>query len=137
PHQLAHLIELRRCGRLVFEPDYVFADSRRPDERCEVLRDAALFQILQIFGERGPFDVILDVALLLAQAPLHLIVKRPHRELAENLRSDALLELTERAGINDPGRFRVRQHVDESWRYGKTFGLDDRWRHRATQISDR
>ena len=74
PHQLAHLIELRRSRRFVFEADDVFANRGCADKRRKVLRDTSLFQIFQIFSQRGPFDVILHVALLFANPLLHLII---------------------------------------------------------------
>ena len=79
---------------------------------CETPR---LLEVGEILGQRGPGDVVLDVALLLDHPPLHRVVERPHRAaLAEDLRGHALPDLALRAAVDEQRLGRPRQHVDEA-----------------------
>ena len=62
--ELAHFIELLRRRLFVLKADDVFANRGRADERSDVAGNAALLQIAQIFRQRVPLDLVLDVALL-------------------------------------------------------------------------
>ena len=44
-HEFAHLIQLLRCRRFVFETDYVFANRGGADKRSDVAGDAVRLQI--------------------------------------------------------------------------------------------
>ena len=68
PHQRAHLVELLGSRLPVFEADHVLAYRGRAKERGDVRRDAALLQLPQVLRQRGPGDLVLDVAHLLDQA---------------------------------------------------------------------
>ena len=137
PHQLTHLIELHSRRRFVFQANDVLANSRRANKRRDVLRDSAFFKIVEKLGKRRPLDIILHVALRFAQPPLHLIVQRPHRKLAENLSSHALLDLTQRTAVDNQRGLRVREHVDEARRDGEPLGIDNCWRTYPAQVADR
>ena len=80
----------------------MLAQRRGADERGDVLRDAASFEVAQVLGQRRPGDVVLDVAHLLDRALLHVRRERAHRAaFAEDLRRDALADLALRAAVDD------------------------------------
>ena len=58
-HELPHAIELLRRRLLVFESNHVLADGRGAEVRRDVLRHAAVFEILQILRQRRPGDLVL------------------------------------------------------------------------------
>ena len=89
-----------RRRRFVFEADHVLADRRRADERGDVARNAARFEVTQIFRQRVPFDLVFDVALLAQHVLAHAIVHRAHRfAFAHDLSCHALANLALRAAI--------------------------------------
>ena len=128
-HRLAnerlHARQLGGVRRAVFVAQLVHADSRRADERCDVGGDAALRDVVQVFVERRPGDVELDVPLLLAVQSLHLGIERAHRlALAEDLERHPLLDVAERAAVLDQRFVRPAQHVDEARRDGEATRID-------------
>ncbi len=114
--QRAHLVELvgRRLARV--EADDVLAQRARADERCDVGRDPARGEPVEVAAEGRPPDLVLDVLLPVARALVHVVAERPHRALAEHLERDALAQLALRAAVLDQRLLRVRQHVDEAGR---------------------
>src|SRR5205085_12696314 len=135
-HQFAHLVELRRRRRLVFEADDVFADRRRADERGDVRRDAALFEVAEILRERRPGDVVLEVALVGEHALFHPGAERPHGlAFAEDLGRHALPQLALRAAIHDQRLRGPRQHVDEAWGDREIGGINHRRRRGGFQVA--
>ena len=64
-HQLTHLLELLRCRSAVIEANDVLANGRRANERGDIAGGPAFFEILQIFRQGIPFDLVFDVRLLL------------------------------------------------------------------------
>src|SRR6185369_8118812 len=94
-------------------------------------------KIVQILGQRGPLDLKLQIALCFTPALLRLVVERTHRAFAEYLRGNTLPQFTQRAVVDNPRRFRVRQHVDETWSHCQPVGINDCRSSSATQISDR
>ena len=101
-NEFAHLIELLRCRRFVFEPDHVLANRRRSDERGDVARDTARFEVAQIFRERVPFDLVMDVFLLAQHVLANPIVHRAHRfAFAHDLGRHALTNLALRTPVFD------------------------------------
>src|SRR5690606_2452868 len=92
-HQRAHALQLIGRGRPVLVADLVDTHRRRADERRDVRRDPTLDQVLEVLAQRGPWDVVLDVTLLLEHLLLQGLVQRTHgRALAEDLERDALLD---------------------------------------------
>ena len=122
--------------RLVFKPDDVLAHCRRADERRDVLRDPSFLKVVEKFGQRSPLDCILRIALRFAETPFHLIVERPHRELAEYLCSNALLYLAQRAAVHNQRRLRVGEHVDEARRDGHASGINNRRSGSPAQVAN-
>ena len=98
----------------------------RTDERCDVWRDAASDQVVEILAERGPLDRIADVALLLERVGLHRRVQRPHRPaFAENLEGHALAQVAHAAAVGDQRFGCPAQHIDEARCDGLAPGVDD------------
>ena len=101
-HQLAHLFQLRRGGRLVFQADDILANGGGPDKRGHVAGNAAGLEVLQVFRQRVPLDLVFDIRLLFDPPLLHELVQRPHRfALAHDFRGHALPDLTLRTPILD------------------------------------
>src|SRR3546814_5288726 len=93
-HKILHARELLGGRINVVLAQFVDAHGGRADERGDVGRDAARRQEFEVFTERGPFDRVTDVALLLQRIGLHRVVERAHRPaLAEDLQGYALLRV--------------------------------------------
>ena len=123
----AHLLELVRSGRTVRAAEDVDARRRRAEERADVDRDAAADQRVEIFAERGPVDVVLDVALEVEDLLLHGRRERSHRlAFAEDLRGHALLDVRHRAAVGDERFLRLAHDVDEARRRGEAVRVDFR-----------
>ena len=128
-HELAHLLELLRRRRLVFEADDVLANRGRADERSHVAGNAARFEITQIFRQRVPFDVVVDVFLLPQHELAHTVVHRSHRfAFAHDLGRDALANLALRTPVLNQRLVRPRKHVDEPRRDREPVGLNNYFR---------
>ncbi len=112
----AHPLELVGGRGAVSLPDLVDPHRRSADERRDVGRDASRHEVIEILAERGPADVVLDVALPLALEPLHLVVERAHRTLAEHRERHTLTNRALRPSVLDERRLGVVQHVDEAGR---------------------
>ena len=63
PDVIAHALQLVVGRRPIFESDFVDAHGRCADERSDIRRDPSVLEELQIFAQRGPSHVVLDVAL--------------------------------------------------------------------------
>lgn len=71
------------------------ADGLGADEGRDVAGNLPPHEEAQVFVERGPFDGILDVALIFQVARLHRRVQRPHGPaFAHDFERDALPNLT-------------------------------------------
>ncbi len=133
-----HLVELRGRRLPVGESDHVLADGRRAEERSDVLRDPAPFDLREILRQRGPGDLELQVAHLLGHPPLHRVVERPHRRaLAENLGRHALANFTLGTAVDEQRLGRPRQHVDETRRDRHAGGVDRGCRAGGGKVADR
>ena len=100
PNEFAHLIELPRRRRFIFESDHVFADRGRADKRGHITRNAAPLEITQIFRQRVPLDFVLNIFLLANDALFHFVVQRPHRSaFAHDFGRDALPDFALRTAI--------------------------------------
>src|SRR5205807_7783000 len=73
-HELAHLVELFRRWLFVFQSDDVLAYGGGAEEGGDIARNAALFQITQIFRQGVPFDRELDVRLFANDPRFHPII---------------------------------------------------------------
>ncbi len=115
-----HLVELlRRRGPIVVADD-VLAWGRGADERRDIRGDAALLEVPQVLVQRGPLDVVLDVALAADHLLLHGVVERAHGvALAHDLEGHALADVALRVAVLDERLGGPRQHVDESGRHGE------------------
>ena len=114
-HQLFHALQLIWRRRPVGVADLVDAHRGGTDERGDVAGDAPPDKVLQVFVERGPLDVILDVALLLLQLTFHGLGERPHgRAFAHDLERHALPDVALRTAILDERAVGPAQHVDET-----------------------
>ena len=74
----------------------------RPDERRHVGGNAPLDEILQVFPQRSPLDLVLDVALLVEAIGFHGLVEGAFRpSFSEYLQGDALANVAEGAAVFD------------------------------------
>ena len=138
PDELPHLLELFRRRLFVFEANDKIADRGRADERRDVAGDAALLEVAQIFRERAPLDLVLDVALLAHDPFLHPVVERPHRiSFAHDLRRHSFADFALGTAVLDQRFSRPREHVDETRRDREPLGLDHRLRLVGGIISER
>ena len=114
-HQPPHLLQVVGRRLLVLQAEDVLAHGRRPQERRHVLRDALALEEVQVFAERGPLDVVLEVGLLGLHALLDGGVDRaPRPALAHDLRGDALTDLALAAAVGQQGVGGPAEHVDEA-----------------------
>src|SRR5690606_7498787 len=114
-YQRLHLFEFRLRGIAVFEADDVLADRGRANEGRNVDRDALVLEELEILAERGPFNVVTDVALAFLHDLLERVVPRsPGFTLAEDLERHALPNIALRPAVLDQRADGPAEHVDES-----------------------
>jgi len=124
-HQLAHLFELLRRRRFIIKADDILPNRGRADEGGDVARYAVGFEKLEILSQGIPFNVVLNVLLLLEHPLLRLVIERPHRfAFAHDLRRHTLANLTLRAAILDKRFVRPGKHVDEAGRDGEPACVD-------------
>jgi hypothetical protein len=113
--QLAHLLQFPGRRRAVLVANDIFARRRRADERSDVRRNAPPHEVIEIFPERRPLDVVANVRLAVDQLLLHRTVQRPHRvAFAHHLEGYALPDIALRAAVVDQRLIRPGQHVDEA-----------------------
>src|SRR3546814_14641564 len=92
-HKILHARELLGGRINVVLAQFVDAHGGRADEQGDVGRDAARRQEFEVFTERGPFDRVADVALLLQRITLHRTVERaPRPATPVHSRDNALLQ---------------------------------------------
>ncbi len=138
PNELPHAIELGRSRRPVRQADDVLAQGTGADERRDIRRHAASFEVAQIVRQRRPRVIEFDVALLGLPPRLHLRRQRAHRRaLAENFRGDALPDVGERPPVDDERLGRPRKHVDEAGRHGVPGDAEVQLGGRTVEIPDR
>jgi hypothetical protein len=70
-HERAHLQKLRGRGLNIPLAEHIDAHGARTHERSDIRSDAACLKLVQIFAERRPVDVIVNIRLTLAQPRLH------------------------------------------------------------------
>ena len=132
-----HALQFRGRGRAIGIADFVDAHGSGADKGRDIAGDAALDEVVQVFGQRGPLDGILDVALLLAHLPLHRVGERPHgRAFAQDFERHALADVALRAAILEEGAVGPTQHVDEPRGDRETPGVQLRPAARAPQLAD-
>ena len=95
------------------------------DKRGHIGRNPPLDQIIEVFGQGGPLDVELDVALLLEHLLLHFLVQRAHRSaFAKHLEGDALPDVALRPAIVEERFGGPAEHVDEAGSNGEAGGIN-------------
>ncbi len=106
------------------------------DEGGHVGRYAPVFQVLQVFAQRGPGNVEADVALVFQHLGLHGVVQRAHgTAFAHHLEGHALADVALRPAVLDQRLGGPAQHVDEAGRDGQAPGVDG-LSGAAVQIAD-
>ena len=124
-NECAHLVELfgRRCT--VFVSDDVPARYCRTNERCHVGRDATSFEILKVFRQRRPLDVVADISLQFGHLRFHGVVERAHGfAFAHDLERHALANIALRATVLDQRFVGPGHHVHKAGRHGESLNID-------------
>ncbi len=122
--QSAHLRKLRRRRLHIIFAQHIDAHRARADERRDVGCNALALQLLEIFAERGPVDVVVKVALVALHVCFHGRRQRPHGILAHDLERHALRDVAERTLIHEQRFLRMCEHIDEPGRYRLAVRID-------------
>jgi hypothetical protein len=120
----------------------VDADRGGADERCDVHRDTARGQVIEVAGERAPRHRVVDAVLLGDEVGSHRVGQRPHRlALAEHFAGHALAHVALPARVGDQRLVGPAEHVDEPRRDGQTldvqyFPSGPTWPDRHDAVAD-
>ena len=137
-HEVLHAGQFGRRRITVVFAEHVHAHAGRANEGRDVKRNASAHERIEILAERGPVDLVLDVALVLEDVCLHRVVERAAGlTLAHDLERDPLLEVAHAAAVSDQRRVGPRQHVDETRRDGLAARVDLGRRPGAGEVTDR
>ena len=122
-----HPAEFLGRGRTVFLTQLVNADGGSADEGGHVGRYASRLQVLEVFGQRGPSDVVRQViASLLHVLPDRLVHGSHRTALAHDFERDALIDVAPGTTIDHDGLLRVAHHVDKPGSDGQSARIDFR-----------
>ncbi len=135
-NEVAHLFQFVGRRLAVLLPDHVPARRGGTDERRNVGRNSALFEKLEIFGQRRPFHVIADIGLPLDYFPFHCVVERPHRAaFAHDLERNALADVALGPAVMNQRFVGPGHHVDEAGRHGQATDVDLQGRSRIADVA--
>ena len=124
--QSLHYVKLPATRAAVFISDGMDADRRRSHKGSDVGGHASLDKVFEIFSERRPFDIVLNVPLRFAHIPLHRVVQRSHRRaLPQHFERHPLANLSLRFPIFDKRLIGPAEHVNKTRSDGETFRVDN------------
>ena len=118
--RVAHPIQFIGAGRSILLSELVDPQRRCADKRCDVGRDTAAHEVLQVAVQGGPLEIESQLSPAKTQVVSHRIVHRPHgAPLAHDFQSDALADVALRTAVNDERFLRVAQDIDEARSHGE------------------
>ena len=116
PDQSPHLRKLRRRRLHIIFSQHIDAHGAGTHECGHIGCDTLALQLLEILAERGPVDVVMQVALLAFHFFFHDRRQRPHGILAHDLERHTLRDVAERSLVHEQRFLRMSQHIDEPGR---------------------
>jgi len=135
--QLFHFIELRGRGLLVFETNHERPNLRRAYVGSEIDADALFLKAREIFAERSPIRLNVEVVILVRLSFDHGIVQGcDRRAFARNFSRDALVDFGRKARIHEDRELRLAEHVDKAGSNDQAMGINRPLGGSTGQIGD-